>query len=95
MPYFVYMLLSKHNDKFISYVGYTNDLEKRLYLHNISKGAKFTKGKKWVIIHQQKYLNKSDALKDEYKLKKDYKLRSKIKNKFIKSEKKHIYNSSL
>ena len=84
MPYFVYMLLSKHKDKFISYVGYTNNLEKRLCLHNKSKGAKFTKGKKWAIIYHQKYFNKSDALKDEYKLKKDYKLRNKIKNKFIK-----------
>ena len=78
------MLLSKHKDKFISYVGYTNNLKNRLFLHNSSKGAKFTKGKKWVIIYRQKYLNKSDALKDEYKLKKDYKLRCKIKNKFIK-----------
>jgi len=84
MPYFVYMLLSKHKDKFISYVGYTNNLKNRLSLHNSSKGAKFTRGKKWEIIYIQKYLNKSDALKDEYKLKKDYKLRNKIKNKFIK-----------
>ena len=83
MPYFVYMLLSKHKDKFISYVGYTNNLKKRLSLHNASKGAKFTKGKKWVIIFQQEYLNRSKALKDEYKLKKDYKLRNKIKNNFI------------
>jgi putative endonuclease len=84
MPYFVYMLLTKHKDKFISYVGYTNNLKKRLCLHNKSKGAKFTKGKKWAIIYHQKYINKSDAMKDEYKLKKDYKLRNKIKNKFIK-----------
>jgi putative endonuclease len=84
MPYFVYMLLSKNKDKFISYVGYTNDLKKRLSLHNSSKGAKFTKGKKWVIIYQKKYTSKSDALKDEYKLKKDYKFRNKIKNNFIK-----------
>ena len=83
MPYFVYMLLSKHKDKIVSYVGYTNNLEKRLSLHNKSKGAKFTKGRKWTIIYHQKYFNKSDALKDEYKLKKDYKLRNKIKNKFI------------
>ena len=84
MPYFVYMLLSKHKDKFISYVGYTNNLKKRLSLHNSSKGAKFTKGKKWIIIYQKKYLNKSKALKDEYKIKKDYKFRNKIKNNFIK-----------
>ncbi len=84
MPYFVYMLLTKHKDKFISYVGYTNDLKKRLSLHNSSRGAKFTKGKKWVIIYQKKYMNKLKALKDEYKLKKDYKFRNKIKNNFIK-----------
>ena len=83
MPYFVYMLLSKHKDKYISYVGYTNNLIKRLSLHNSSKGAKFTKGRKWKIIYKKKYLEKSSALKDEYNLKKDYKLRNEIKKKFI------------
>ena len=83
MPYFVYMLLTKHRGKFISYVGYTNNLKNRLSLHNSSKGAKFTKGKKWEIIYNKKYINKSKAMKDEYKLKKDYKLRNKIKSKFI------------
>ena len=88
MPYFVYMLISKHKDRFISYVGYTNNLKKRLSLHNASKGAKFTKGKRWSIIYQQEYLNKSKAMKDEYKLKKDYKLRNQIKNNFINKWKK-------
>jgi len=83
MLYFVYMLLTKHRGKFISYVGYTNNLKNRLSLHNSSKGAKFTKGKKWEIIYSKKYLNKSEAMKDEYRLKKDYKLRNKIKSKFI------------
>ena len=83
MPYFVYMLLTKHRGKFTTYVGYTNNLKNRLSLHNSSKGAKFTKGKKWEIIYSKKYLNKSKAMKDEYKLKKDYKLRNKIKSKFI------------
>ena len=83
MPYFVYMLLTKHKDKNITYVGYTNNLENRLKLHNTSKGAKFTKGKKWKIIYTKKFLTKSSAMKDEYKLKKDYKLRNKIKSKFI------------
>ena len=78
-----------------TYVGYTSNLYNRLNLHNKGKGAKFTRGKKWSIIYYKKYLNKSNAMKDEYKLKKDYKLRNKIKIKFIKSEKKNIYNSSL
>ena len=83
MAYFVYMILTRHKNKDISYVGYTNDLEKRLKLHNTSKGAKFTKGKNWKIIYMKKFSTKSDAMKDEYKLKKDYKLRNKIKSKFI------------
>ena len=79
MVYFVYMILTKYGDKYISYVGYTNNLENRLKLHNSSKGAKFTKGKIWKIIYKKKYLIKSNAMKDEYKLKKNYKLRNKIK----------------
>ncbi|WP_297681875.1 GIY-YIG nuclease family protein [uncultured Candidatus Pelagibacter sp.] len=49
MSFFVYMILSKHKDKFISYVGYTNNIRNRISLHNSSKGAKFTKGKKWEV----------------------------------------------
>ena len=83
MAYFVYMILTRHKNKDISYVGYTNDLEKRLKLHNTSKGAKFTKGKNWKIIYMKKFSTKSDAMKDEYKLKKDYKLRKNIKSIFL------------
>ena len=54
----------------ISYVGYTKDLKKRLSLHNLSKGAKFTKGKKWKIIYSKRYNSKSMAMKNEYLLKK-------------------------
>ena len=84
MAYFVYMILTRHKNKDISYVGYTNDLQKRLKLHNTSRGAKFTKGKKWKVIYMKKFSTKSDAMKGEYVLKKDYKLRAKIKNNFIK-----------
>ena len=83
MSFFVYMILSKHNDKFISYVGYTNNIRNRILLHNSSKGAKFTKGKKWKLIYFKKYQNKVDAMKNEYKLKKNYKLRKEIKLNFI------------
>ena len=53
MYFYVYMILTKINGKYVSYVGYTKDLKKRLTLHNTSKGAKFTKGKKWKIIYVQ------------------------------------------
>ena len=86
MSFFVYMILSKKNEKWISYVGYTNNIENRILLHNSSKGAKFTKGKKWQLIYFEKYKNKVDAMKNEYKLKKNYKLRTKIKRDFINNE---------
>ena len=82
MAYFVYLLISKHNNKYISYVGCTNNLKKRVYLHNNSKGAKFTKGRYWKIAYSKKYDTKSIALKEEYKLKKNYNLRKRIKNRF-------------
>ena len=83
MSFYVYMIISKHNDKYLSYVGYTNNLENRIKLHNTSKGAKFTKGKLWRLIYFEKYQNKVEAMKNEYRLKKNYKLRTKIKNDFL------------
>ena len=77
--YFVYLLVSKNKNRTISYVGYTNNINKRLKLHNNSKGAKFTRGRQWKLAYYKKYDNKILAMKEEYKLKKDYKLRSKIK----------------
>jgi len=77
--HFVYLLVSKNKNRTISYVGYTNNINKRLKLHNNSKGAKFTRGRKWKLAYYKKYDNKILAMKEEYKLKKNYKLRSKIK----------------
>ena len=79
--YFVYLIISKNKDKYISYVGYTNDIKKRLHLHNKGKGAKFTKGRSWVLIYLKKFKNKKIALKEEHRLKKNYKLRKEIKKK--------------
>ena len=86
MKYYVYLILSKkYNNKYTSYVGYTNNIEKRLYLHNNSKGAKFTRGKSWQLAYTKQYKNKVLAMKEEYKLKNNIKLRAKIKKDFIQS----------
>ena len=77
--YFVYLLVTKIKNRTISYVGYTKDINKRLKLHNNSKGAKFTRGRKWKLAYYKKYDSKILAMREEYKLKKDYKLRNKIK----------------
>ena len=85
MSYFVYLLATTKKNKVITYVGYTNDLKKRLSLHNSGKGAKFTRGSNWKIIYRKKYTNKKKAMSEEYKLKKNYNLRNKIKLKFNKN----------
>ena len=56
---------------------------KRIKLHNNGKGAKFTRGRKWILAYKKCYKTKSKALKNEYLLKKNYKKRGEIKNKFL------------
>ena len=83
MIYYVYLIITKKFNKYRSYVGYTNNINKRILLHNSSKGAKFTRGNKWKLIYVKKYYEKSTAMQEEYKLKKNYLLRNKIKNEYI------------
>ena len=80
MKHFVYLLISYHKKRLITYVGYTNNIQNRLKLHNTSKGAKFTKGRSWKIIYKKKYNSKKEAMINEYKLKKDRKKRNIFKN---------------
>jgi len=83
MKFFVYLLINIIKNRATTYVGYTNDLNKRLALHNSSKGAKFTKGRKWTLIYKKCYKTKSLAMKNEYLLKKNFKIRNLIKKKFL------------
>jgi len=61
-----------------TYVGYTIDIDKRLEKHNANKGAKSTRGLKWILIYKKKFKSKSNAMSFEYKLKKNKKLRNEI-----------------
>ena len=79
MVFYVYMLKSV-GKKNITYVGYTNDLHKRIMLHNNNKGAKFTRGRKWKLIYKEKLKSKKEAISREYYIKKNRTLRNKIKN---------------
>ena len=66
-----------------SYVGYTNNLKARVIKHNSNKGAKSTKGYKWLLIYSKKFKSKSKAMSYEYKLKKDLTKRKKILEKVL------------
>ena len=66
--------------KTVTYVGYTSDIKKRIQLHNLGKGAKFTRGRKWKLIYREKFNSKNEAILREYYIKKNRTLRNKIKN---------------
>ena len=87
MSYCVYMLKSL-GVKTVTYVGYTKDLNKRIKLHNLGKGAKFTKGRKWKLIYKENFRSKNKAISREYYIKKNRTLRKKIINE-------NIYSTSL
>ena len=53
------------------YTGYTNDVKKRIIAHNEGKGAKYTRGRRPVVLkYQESYQTKSEAMSREYNIKK-------------------------
>ena len=81
--YYVYLIISKKNNLIKSYVGYTNNVKKRIKQHNKGKGAKSTRGRMWRLVFKKKFKNKSTAMKYEYFLKKNKNLRKKITNEHL------------
>ena len=79
MGYCVYMLKSLGKKK-VTYVGYTNNLKERIKRHNTGKGAKFTRGRHWVLIYKEKFKSKKEAISREYYIKKNRVLRNRLKN---------------
>tara|TARA_Y100000591_G_scaffold190842_1_gene165075 strand:+ start:193 stop:468 length:276 start_codon:yes stop_codon:yes gene_type:complete len=82
MKYYVYMLKSR-GFKPVTYVGYTNNLKKRINLHNLGKGAKFTRGRKWILIYKERFKSKKEAISREYYIKRNKVFRNKIKIKYL------------
>ena len=72
-------MLKSKGIKPVTYVGYTNNLKKRISFHNSGKGAKFTKGRKWRLIYKEHFNSKKEAISREYYIKKNRSLRKKIK----------------
>ena len=82
MTYFVYLIGCYKNSKLITYVGYTNNLKKRINLHKKGEGAKFTKGRFWKIMYYERYKTRKEAILREIHIKKNRKLRNSIKDKY-------------
>ena len=73
-------MLKSKSIKPITYVGYTKNLKKRITLHNSGKGAKFTRGRKWILIYKELFKSKKEAISREYYIKSNRILRNKLKN---------------
>jgi len=82
MTFYVYIIGSTQPRK-RTYVGWTIDVNKRLNAHNASKGAKFTRGSQWILLHKEKLKTKSDAMKREIELKKDKSFRSHLRKNIL------------
>ena len=76
-------MLKSQSNRPITYVGYTNNLKKRISLHNSGKGAKFTRGRKWKLVYREKFKSKKEAISREYYIKKNRSIRNKIKNEYF------------
>jgi putative endonuclease len=77
---FVYVLRSIDDGPIKTYVGWTNDLDKRLRRHNEGLGARSTRGRTWELIYVERYLTRGDAMSREWHLKRDRGLRARLRS---------------
>lgn len=75
---FVYVLGSTRNGKPLSYVGWTNDVARRLAKHNDGTGARTTRGRVWVLLHTEAFETRNEAMSREWHLKRDRAFRKKL-----------------
>jgi putative endonuclease len=68
--HYIYVWKSLKDNKF--YIGYTNDLRKRIELHNAGRVESTKLRKPFDLIYYEASLNKDDALKREKYLKTTY-----------------------
>ena len=78
MECFVYVLGSTGKGVPKTYVGWTNDLARRLAAHNAGKGARTTRGRHWILLYAEKHATRADAMSREWHLKRDRGLRKRL-----------------
>lgn len=71
MDCIVYVLGSPGKNRYLTYVGWTLDLDRRLIQHNSGKGAKSTRGRTWSVLHVERYATRNEAMSREWHLKRD------------------------
>jgi putative endonuclease len=79
MKCFVYVLGSSDKDGFRTYVGWTDDLDRRLARHNGGTGARSTRGRFWVLLYAERYASRQEAMSREWHLKRDRSFRRRLR----------------
>ena len=74
----VYVLGSHSGQRYLTYVGWTNDLARRLAQHNAGTGARSTRGRAWIILHTEEFATRNAAMSREWHLKRDRTLRKQL-----------------
>src|SRR5271166_4865105 len=75
---FVYVLGSRGTDGYRTYVGWTNDLDRRLARHNAGTGARSTRGRVWFLLYAERHLSREEAMSREWHLKRDRAFRKRL-----------------
>jgi putative endonuclease len=71
MDAYVYVLGTINKSRHLTYVGWTNDIARRLAQHNAGKGARTTRGRVWVLLHSERFATRREAMSREWHLKRD------------------------
>lgn len=75
---FVYLLGCSDRHGLRTYVGWTNDIARRVARHNGGKGARSTRGHVWQLLYVEYFESRTDAMRREFYLKRDRSLRKKL-----------------
>ncbi|MCH8188732.1 MAG: GIY-YIG nuclease family protein [Proteobacteria bacterium] len=75
MPCFVYVLGAEGKGGTRTYVGWTNDLDRRIDEHNSGTGARSTRGREWVLLYAERHDTRGQAMSREWHLKRDRRFR--------------------
>lgn len=78
---FVYLLGSASKGRVVTYVGWTNDLDRRIARHNAGTGARSTRGRAWVLLHVEEFKTRNEAMSREWHLKRDRAFRKQVADK--------------
>ncbi|MEA3027769.1 MAG: putative endonuclease [Alphaproteobacteria bacterium] len=81
MPSFVYVLGCRTAERTLTYVGWTIDIDRRVFQHNSGGGARTTRGRAWVLLHIEKFRTRRQAMSREWYLKRDRKFRKALAQK--------------